>query len=80
VDQPNLKWLKSSLLQILSESYSGFQAQVVRPLVPMLYAPRPAPTRIYSSQPGTAIALIPSLNGAGQIYGLPPSCLGSEDF
>jgi hypothetical protein len=35
--------------------YSGFQAQVVRPLVPMPYAPRPDPTRMYSSQPGPAI-------------------------
>jgi hypothetical protein len=36
--------------------YSGFQSHGVHPLVLMPYAPRPDPTRMYSSQPGTAIS------------------------
>jgi hypothetical protein len=55
--------------------YSGFQSHGVRPLVPMPYAPRPDPTRMYSSQPGTAISLLTAIGitvgipGIGRIGG-----------
>jgi hypothetical protein len=46
---------RSALKSPSLPAYSGFQSHRVRPLFPMPDAPRPDPTRMYSSQPGTAL-------------------------